>query len=322
MKILVRAPNWLGDAVMSTPLIRRLVGEGHAVDVLCRPAVAGVYRDFPGMKNVLTTVRGEWPGRTARELKKRAYDRAYILPPSFGSALAPWAAGIPERIGGNSDFRRPLLTRAIPIDERYHYVRRYLALVGDEGADVSATDLYFPSEPAPAGWAGPAAGARVLAVAPGSRASARRWFPERFAEAVNRLPSSWSGAVILGAPEDRPVADRVAALCQRPVHNLCGGTSLPALAGILKNCAALLTNESGLMHVGWAVGLPLVVVSGPSHVHATSPFGPRVRVLQHREIPCVPCVKNECFRDGDEQNLCLKAISAQEVLGALGELVG
>lgn len=317
MKIVVRAPNWLGDAVMSTPLIRRLVGEGHAVDVLCRPSVAGVYRGFPGLGGVLTTARGEWPGRPARELKKRAYDRAYILPPSFGAALAPWWAGIPERIGGDSDFRRPLLTRAVKIDERFHYLRRYLALVGAEGTDISSADLYFPSEPAPAGWAGPAAGGRVLAVAPGSRAPARRWFPERFAEVINGMPSSWSGAVILGAPEDRPVADRVAALCRRPVNNLCGGTSLPALAGILKNCAALLTNESGLMHVGWAVDLPLVVVSGPSNAHATSPFGPRVRVIQHREIPCVPCVKNECYRAPEEQNLCLKAVTVREVLDAL-----
>lgn len=317
MKIVVRAPNWLGDAVMSTPLIRRLIGAGHAVDVLCRSAVAGVYRGLPGLKNVLSTVRGEWPGRTARALKERNYDRAYILPPSFGSALAPWWAGIPERIGGNSDFRRPLLTRAVHIDERFHYVRRYLALVGAEGTEISSADLYFPSEPAPPGWAGPAAGDRVLAVAPGSRAPARRWFAERFAETINRLPSCWSGAVILGAPEDRPVADRVASLCRRPVHNLCGQTSLPALSGILKNCAALLTNESGLMHVGWAVGLPLVVVSGPSNIHATSPFGPQVRVLQHREIPCVPCVKNHCLRAADEQNLCLKAITVPEVLHAL-----
>jgi heptosyltransferase-2 len=261
----------------------------------------------------MVSPRGESPRATARELKKRRYDRAYILPPSFGSALAPWLAGVPDRVGWNSDFRRLLLTRAVPVDERFHYVRRYLALIGAAGSDVASTDLYFPSAPAPDGWAGDLAG-RLLAVAPGSRAPARRWDPERFADVINALPPVWGGAVLLGAPEDAPVAARVESLCRRPVWNLCGRTTLPALAGVLKNCAALLTNESGLMHVGWAAGLPLVVVSGPSNVHATSPFGPRVRVIQHREIPCVPCVKNECYRAADERNLCLKAVTVGEVL--------
>ncbi|MBK6880126.1 MAG: lipopolysaccharide heptosyltransferase II [Elusimicrobia bacterium] len=319
MKILVRAPNWLGDAVMCTPLLRRLAAQGHALDVLCRPSVAGVFQGAPGVDAVWVSPRGESPWATARELKKRRYERAVILPPSFGSALAPCLAGIPERVGWSSDFRRLLLTRAVPVDERFHYVRRYLALIGEEGAEVPSTDLYFPEAPAPGGWAGDLTG-RLLAVAPGSRAPARRWDPERFAETINRLPPSWAGAVLLGAPEDAPVAARVESLCRRPVRNLCGKTTLPALAGVLKNCAALLTNESGLMHVGWAVDRPLVVVSGPSNVHATSPFGPHVRVIQHREIPCVPCVKNECLRAPDERNMCLKAVTVREVLDGLASV--
>jgi heptosyltransferase-2 len=207
------------------------------------------------------------------------------------------------------------------LDERFHYVRRYLQLLGEPGKEINAADFYFPRadhKDVDALFSqGKTDARRLLAVAPGSRAGARRWFPERFADVLNGLDSSWTGLVLLGAPEDVPFVDQVAARVKKPLIHLCGKTSLPLAAAVLERCAALLTNESGLMHVGWAVGTPLVVVAGPSEPHATSPFGPNVRIIQHREIPCVPCVKNTCYRFGEEENLCLKMISSAEVLTAL-----
>jgi ADP-heptose:LPS heptosyltransferase len=200
------------------------------------------------------------------------------------------------------------------LDERFHYVRRYLSLIGEEGREISSTDFYFPVENPPSTLpAGP-----ILAVAPGSRAPARRWFPERFAAVIDAAPQK--SVVILGAPEDAPWAEAVAAKTKRPVVNLCGKTTLPQLAGILKKCAALLANESGLMHVAWAVGTPTVVVAGPSEPRSTSPYGAAVKVLQHREIPCVPCVKNECYRLGADHMACLKAVAPAEASAALAAL--
>ncbi len=326
-RILVRAPNWLGDAVMAGPFLKTLAAQepAAAMDILCRSSIAEVFRGFPGVGEIVTLAAGESPWATARRVRGRGYRTGYVLPPSFSAALSMRLAGIPVRIGHAVDFRGFLLTQAIPLDERFHYTRRYLDLLREAGRDINPGDFHFPranaAEVAQVLSENGVNPTRLLAVAPGSRATARRWFPERFAEVINGLDARWTGAVLLGSPEDKPQADRVAALVRKTaIVNLCGKTSLALAAGILERCAALLTNESGLMHVGWAVGTPLVVAAGPSDPQATSPFGPRVQILQHREVPCVPCIRNDCYRAGSSNQECLKRITPIEVLDALREI--
>lgn len=327
-RIMVRAPNWLGDAVMATPFLKRLAEKnpGVFVDVWAKPGLTEMFRGAPGVSEVVALDPTETPWVLARGIRARTYTTAYILPPSFSSALAPALAGVPDRIGYVADFRSLLLTRALPLDERFHYVRRYLGLIGEEGIEVRPGDLFVPrtsqeetdSFLAKAGAQG---SVNFLAVAPGSRAPARRWFPDRFAAVIDGLGSDRMDVLLMGAPEDRPYAAEVARLCHRKTIDLCGQTSVPMAASILSRCRALLTNESGLMHVGWAVGAPLVVVAGPSNPRLTSPFGPQVHVLQTREVPCVPCVSNECYRIGDDHGLCLKKITASDVALCLSEKV-
>lgn len=320
-RILVRAPNWLGDAVMATPFLKRLAARfpDAKIDVLSKPGLMEIFQGASGVSEVIPFHPGEGPWTIAQRLRERSYETAYILPPSFSSALSAWLAGIPTRIGYAADFRSPLLTAARPLDERFHYVRRYLGLLGESGVNVKAQDLHVPRSTKTDTDAflegkGDWGTGKVLAVAPGSRAPARRWFPERFADVINGLGSDWSAVLLLGAPEDRVFADEVARLSRRPTLNLCGQTTIPLAASLLARSSVLLTNESGLMHVGWAVGTPLVVLAGPSNFHVTSPFGPQVRVLQTREVPCVPCVRNECYLRGDEERLCLKRITVEEAL--------
>lgn len=328
-RILVRAPNWLGDAVMATPFFKRL-GERfpHSpIDVLAKPGLVEIFQGAPGVSDVIPLRPTENLLALARKIRARTYETAYILPPSFSSALGCWLAGIPQRIGYAADFRSPLLTQARPLDERFHYVRRYLGLLGEPGASVKREDVFVPraSENELTDFIQRQGGfeiERLLAVAPGSRAPARRWFPERFAEVIDHLDSRISSVLLLGAPEDRPFADQVARLSRRKTLNLCGQTTIPIAAALLGRANVLLTNESGLMHVGWAVGTPLVVLAGPSNVRITSPFGPRVRVLQTREVPCVPCVRNDCYRRGEENKLCLKMISVNEVIDTVKEMAG
>lgn len=317
-RILVRAPNWLGDAVMATPFLKRLAARslGSEVEVLAKPGLADLFRDAPGVKNVLVIHSDDGPWSLSRRLRERKYETAYVLPTSFSSALPCWLAGIPHRIGYAGDFRSGLLTEARPLDERFHYVRRYLGLLGETGMDVHAGDFFVPraTEEEMHPVLGTLGSGKILAVAPGSRAPARRWFPERFAGVINGLGPEWSDVLLLGAAEDRPAADEVARLSRRTTRNLCGSTSIPVAAALLARASALLTNESGLMHVGWAVGTPLVVVAGPSNPRVTSPFGPQVRVLQTTEVPCVPCVRNTCYRPEEDHILCLKKITVEQVL--------
>jgi ADP-heptose:LPS heptosyltransferase len=128
--------------------------------------------------------------------------------------------------------------------------------------------------------------------------------------------------VVLGAPEDNSAAERVMAGLKGPAVNLCGKTTLPIMGSLLRTCAVLLTNESGLMHMAWAAGIPVVAAAGPSNPFLTSPFGSRIRILQRTEVPCVPCVKNECYRLGAGRMACMKAIGAEEASAAAGELLG
>lgn len=323
-RILVRAPNWLGDAVMATPFLKRLAerSPGVCIDVLAKPGLAEIFQGAPGVSETLPLNPAESPLALARHLRARAYETAYILPPSFSSALSCWLAGIPQRIGYAGDFRSALLTEARPMDERFHYVRRYLGLLGEPGTDVSGRELFVPragEKETDVFWGERKkfGNGKILAVAPGSRAPARRWFSDWFADVINGLGSDWSSVLLLGAPEDRPFAAEVARLSRRNTINLCGQTTIPLAASILARSTVLLTNESGLMHVGWAVGTPLVVLAGPSNPRVTSPFGPQVKVLQTREVPCVPCVRNDCYLREEDYKLCLRKIIPGRVKEAI-----
>lgn len=322
-RVLVRAPNWLGDAVMCGPFLKRLIARGGPVDVLARPAVAGLFKGFPGVAEVLAL--NNEPLRTAaRRIAHRGYAAAYALPPSFSAAALLFLARIPERVGHASDFRSMLLTRAVASDERFHYTRRYLQLLGEAAVEPGPGDFFVPTEDDDAlePWLRSRAidARRLLILAPGSRAPARRWNPGSFAAVADRAGADWSAVLLLGAAEDRAAANVVVRSARRPLLNLCGETPLPRASALLRRAGGLVTNESGLMHLGWAVGTPTVVVAGPSDPQATSPFGPRIRVIQHREIPCVPCVRNVCRRRAEETNLCLKAVTPEEVLAALAEI--
>ncbi|MBK8574715.1 MAG: hypothetical protein IPN90_03205 [Elusimicrobia bacterium] len=243
-RILVRAPNWLGDAVMATPFLKRLSAKspGITIDVLAKPGLVEIFQGAPGVSEVLPLKSSEGPWSLARRLRPRAYQTAYILPPSFSSALSCWLAGIPKRIGYAVDFRSPLLTEARPLDERFHYVRRYLGFLDEAGTDITAKDLFVPraNEVETNTFLGTRrmfGQGKVLAVAPGSRAPARRWFPDRFAEVINGLGPEWSTVLLLGAPEDQLFADEVARLSLprrsilRPNHGPLGGIDPGAIHG-------------------------------------------------------------------------------------------
>jgi heptosyltransferase II len=311
MKILVRAPNWLGDAIMAMPFLKRLKerSPGADIDVVCKDSLAGFFAGAPAVRRSISLTSAD---ASPAALRKERYEEAFALPSSFSSAWHLFRTGAAKRTGHAAEGRSLLLTKAFPVDERYHYVRRYLQLIGEEGREVLPGDLYFPAGgPLPPAFP---AGGPTLAVAPGSRAPARRWPADRFAAVVDQ----WKGpAVILGAPDDAPWARAVAKAVKRPVADFCGKTSLPVLGAVLKACAALVTNESGLMHAAWALGVPTVVVAGPSEPRCTSPFGSRVTVLQRRDLPCVPCVRNECFRPAESHMACLTGLSPAQVISAL-----
>jgi lipopolysaccharide heptosyltransferase II/tetraacyldisaccharide 4'-kinase len=325
-EILVRVPNWLGDAVMALPVLaglRRLY-PAAGLTILALPRVAPMFEGQPGVREVIPYPSGRGKWHTLLKLRRR-FDLALALPNSFEAVWGLWLTGVPYRVGYAADCRSPLLTTTLAGRRRLrglHQVFYYLGLLTALGevAEYIPPQLLLSeaehqqgleilgnnpdSHPGP--WVGLAPGAAY--------GPAKRWPPERFA-AVGRALAEDFGArlVILGGPEDRESAATVADHLQGPVLNLAGKTSLHQALQVLSRLAVLITNDSGLMHAAAALATPVVALFGSTDPHATGPFSPKATVIHHPR-PCSPCLKRTCTRGYP----CLTDITVPEVAAAAG----
>ena len=315
-RLLVRAPNWVGDVVLSLPALRDLRRnfEGARVEVLARPWVAELYRAVAEIDDVHETAgfRGDvdW-------LRDR-FDVAVLLPNSFGTALVAYRAGIPERWGYATDGRGLLLTRSarVPPEIRGHSeVYYYRAMLAGVGLSVSAT--CDSSLTCPPGWReqgtrhlGPSEGGFIGLVPGAAFGSAKRWLPERYAWVADRLGrESGASVAVLGARGERAIAEEIASLIHVPCRVLCGETTLGGLLGVLSQLRLLICNDSGPMHLAAALGVPVVAVFGPTDWRETAPRGPRCRLIRE-DVDCAPCKQRECPID----HRCMRRITADRVL--------
>jgi heptosyltransferase-2 len=320
-RIVVRAPNWLGDVVLSLAAVRdvRRQFPSARLEVLARPSVSGLYGAVPEVDAVRTSagLRAD-----ARQLRG-AFDAAILLPNSFGAAFVAWRAGIAERWGYRTDARGLLLTRGVPVpasvrgQSQVYYYRAMLA-----GAGLATTDPPDTSLRCPEAWRAET-GARLgtgpfIVMTPGAAyGSAKRWLPERFAEAGDALALDHDAEVlILGAASDRALGEGIASRMQRRPRVLCGETSLADLVAILAGARLLLTNDSGGMHVAAALGTPVVAVFGPTDWRETSPVGTRHRLVRE-PVHCAPCLLRDCPID----HRCMRGVSVRRVLEAAEEIL-
>jgi len=323
-RLVVFAPNWLGDAVMALPAIAAVRrGIPHAsLTIAARPTIAPLFSIVGGLDDVVVL------GKRGRENGTRPpFDTAILLPNSFQSALLAWRAGVPERWGYRTDWRRPLLTRAIDPPCGLHQVEYYQHLVGALGirppSPVPADPQISVSEELrangvaelkSAGWDGIRP---LVALAPGAAyGSAKRWPPAYFAELARALAADGVQSVMVGGRADIPVAREIeAALNGDVVLNLMG-TDLPTLAGVLSACRALVSNDSGAMHLGAAIGLRVTAVFGPTDERLTRPAGGGHAVLTH-PVWCRPCLMRECPID----HRCMRGIGVDRVAGAVRQML-
>ena len=322
-RLVVVAPNWLGDAVMALPAIAdvRTGQPAASIVVAARPAVAPLFALVRDVDEVVTLpAHGLYP--------LSGCDAALLLPNSFHSALMVARAGVPERWGYRTDWRSWLLTRAVrrapagahQIDYYQQLVR---ALGFPNGVAVPRLELTSGHRAAGAGVLARAGwdGHRPLvALAPGAAyGSAKRWPPAAFADLAAALAGDGVGAVLLGSPADADTASAVlrALGARAAVVNLVGKTDLPALCGVLVTCRALVANDSGALHLAAALGVNVAAVFGPTDERVTAPRaaspGPRaashVAVLTH-PVWCRPCALRECPLD----HACMLGIGVSRVL--------
>jgi len=336
MRVLIRATNWVGDAIMALPALRAVRSkcpDAH-IAIVARPYVADLYRD-QGICDELIAYdpKGEhrgWSGREllAKELRAGKFDVALLLQNAFDAAWLAWRAGVPERIGYARDGRSLLLTKAIkvpkpgeiPPHEKFYYLE-LLRRAGwiDELQDDAHIALHVPDAARHRAaqtllGAGARPNARRVAVGAGaSYGSAKCWPPERFAQAINELLSySDADVVLFGTAPEASVSSAIASdLCRAPI-NLTGKTSIAELPALLSQCHLFLGNDSGAIHVAAAVGLPVVAIFGPTDPDGTAPVTPRVSVVQQKPY-CSPCFLRRCPTD----HRCMKAVTPAMVEAAL-----
>jgi heptosyltransferase-2 len=323
-RILVRVPNWVGDAVMSLPVLAGLkrLFPLTELTVLAAPRVAPLFATQPVVTEIIRYPSGRGKWQVLWEQRGR-FDVALALPNSMESALGLWLVGVPSRVGYSTDARRLFLKEAVSGHEALaglHTVFYLLGLLKALGGVATFTPPTLYLEPEEE-----AMGAQVLSEAclpgqgpwvglsPGAAfGPAKRWEPERFAALGRELVREFGARlVLLGADDERPVADEVREQLQEPVVDLVGRTSLRQALGIMSQLNLLVTNDSGLMHAAAALSVPLVALFGSTDPVATGPFTSRATVIRHPQ-PCSPCFKRTC----ETGYTCLTAISVDEVAAA------
>jgi heptosyltransferase-2 len=337
-RLVVLAPNWLGDALMALPAIasvRRWLSDAQ-LTVAARRAVAPVFSRVDGVDAVVTLDgRGGWRdvmalGGDARRLRDGGFDAALLLPNSFHAALLAKRAGIVERWGYRRDARRWLLTRAIaPPRMPLHHAAYYLHLVqalGGTAAPLVARLRITDDDRRRAqallqqhGWDG----GRLVGVAPGAAFGlAKRWPPDRMGRTIAALAGTHAVTpVLVGTRADRSTVAEVTSAYRRergvtaPFIDLAGETDLHTLAAVLASCAVVLSNDSGAMHVAAATGTPIVAVFGPTNERRTAPLaaGPERRAsMVAGRAWCRPCELRACPID----HRCMTSVHEGEVIAA------
>jgi heptosyltransferase-2 len=325
-RLVIRAPNWLGDAVMALPAmgsIRRHF-QGSLI-VAARSSIAPLFEEETDAKPDQVLVVDE--KHEIEQLRAARADTIVLLPNSFGSAWVARRANIAERWGYAGSARSILLTRAVARPRgRFHQVEHYRHLINGFGIDpigapprlavtartARTTDVLLHE-------AKVTDEERLVGFAPGAAyGHAKRWPPDRVARLIVHLASTYGVVpVLVGAGDDRFTGREIESTLPTGTRlvNLIGKTTLRTLAGVIARCAAFVSNDSGAMHVAAALSVPLTAIFGPTDERVTAPRsqGPADVIL--RRVFCRPCMLRECPID----HRCMKRVEIEEVAQSVGK---
>lgn len=329
MKILVRATNWIGDAVMSLPALRAIRERYPEAEiaVLAKPWVSALY-DRERSINRVVPLKAEsgardWKAKKKliRDLRREDFDLGILLPNSFESAAVLRLAGVKRIVGYARDGRSFLLTEAIPVPrpgeipehERFYYfelLRR--AGIVDRLPDVSEIRFDCIEQRRAKGeqlFGMLGVQLPVIGISPGAAfGSAKRWLPERFAEAGVKLAGRIGASIaVFGSDSEKDLCESVAIASGG--RNFAGSTALAAFIEMTAACSLFLTNDSGAMHIASGLGVPTVTVFGPTNEKATGPLGAGALVIRE-PVDCAPCGLRECPID----HRCMTGVTVDRVV--------
>jgi heptosyltransferase-2 len=309
-KILIVAPNWIGDALLAQPLfalVRKKL-PGAAIDALAPPWTAPVLRRMPEIDEVIEApfdhgelaLAARW--RLGRSLRSRRYDRAIVLPNTFKSALVPFFANIPLRSGFVGEMRYGLLNVVHKLDAKRSplMAERYAQLAEKPGTKPA---LPLPQTGLAVGEVNLAIALRrlglsrakpVVAFCPGAEyGPSKRWPARHFAALARKLSALGYAVWLFGSEKDRSIGEEIAAASEGAATDLCGRTDLASAIDLLSLAEIVVTNDSGLMHVAAGVGRPVVALYGSSSPEHTPPLARTHRIVR-TGIECSPCFAREC----------------------------
>jgi len=335
-RILVIAPNWIGDAVMSQPLLAVIKTSypNAVIDVLATPWVAPVYQACSEVAELIEAdlrhgqLQLSLRRALAAHIKQRNYASCYVLPNSIKSALIPWLASIPVRIGYQGELRRFLLTETkanSPKTQRIPMVEHYANLCAPP--NNSDAEIHLPHL-SPTTSALELARTRLqvagiqtdalVVLCPGAEYGlSKRWPAAHFAALAQSILKAkpTASVVLLGSPSDRAIGDTIvsASDSQGRIFNWCGATLLDEAIAIISMSSNLVSNDSGLMHIGAALQVPQVAIFGSSDPNHTPPNSAKATVIS-LHLPCSPCHQRECPLGHLN---CLNQISSERVFTAL-----
>ena len=340
-RILIIAPNWIGDAVMSQPLLAKIKATEPEVliDVLATPWVAPIYRACAEVNTIILADlqhgKLQWFLRRAlaKRITKECYTACYVLPNSFKSALIPWLAGIPARIGYRGEMRGGLINQTKPNPAKTvrapmveHYANLYpppLNAVTTKAHPNPIIPRLCVMESAQRSAAEKLAAAGIarealFVLCPGAEyGPSKRWPAPHFAQLANAIlqDNPKAHVLLLGSAADHAIGQTMiqAANSSNRILNWCGHTTLDEAIAIIGACHRLVTNDSGLMHIGAALSVNQVALFGSSDPKHTPPISPKARII-YLHLPCSPCHKRTCPLGHLN---CLNQIHPQQVFATL-----
>lgn len=327
--MLVVAPSWIGDTIMMQSLLTLLRQREPSlrIEVLApawsAPLLGRMDEVAAVIPNPFAHGQFRWSARRAlgHTLAQAAYQRAYVLPNSWKSALIPFFAGIPERIGYHGEARWLLLNQRHRLDTQAHpqLVQRYAALAGALPAELPRPRLNSSSEQqrtARLALELPLDSAPMVFCPGAEYGPAKRWPVAHFAALARKVGAGGTAVWLIGSDKDKAVGDEIAALSNGAALNLCGRTSLEQAIDLIAGARLVVSNDSGLMHVAAALERPLVALYGSSDPGYTPPLSPQARVL-NRRLDCSPCFKRECPLGHFD---CLNGLLPEQVFAAIDAL--
>lgn len=334
-KTLVIGPSWVGDMVMAQALFKAVKARypHTSLDVLAPEWSRSLTQRMPEVSHSIAMPfkHGELKLKErynlGKSLRPSGYQRCFVLPNSFKSALIPFIANIPERIGWRGEYRYGLLNDVRVLDKKRFplMVQRYIALAYDK--QETQFPVYRPSltiqpdsvEAALKKHGLNAQEKPILVLCPGAEfGPSKRWPEHYYAELANHYLSIGWQVWVMGSAKDSEVVAVISRLTDSGIHDLTGKTTLSEAIDLMSLASTVVSNDSGLMHIASALERPLVAVYGSTDPGFTPPLSDNVKIVR-AGLPCSPCFKRECPL---QHHQCMKQLSVEKVIDASRELMG